>query len=304
MNTSGQKRTAQTRREFLATFATGTVAALGLTRCVSGGRMATGKDFGPAHGIVPPLLTPFTSDGAVDYDAYDRLIDWHVERGVTGVFVICSSSESRHLSEDEALAMARAAVRRANGRINVLAGSSLHADLADNIAMTRRMAETGVDGCFITTPRGLSEEGRSLDDLMLEYYTAVHDAVSCPVYGYEIPGVYHFAPEVLAALGELERFIGLKDTSTRIDIPPDEALAPVRAKLAAVGGTVKILQANTARLLASFELGCTGGINQSANVASSLFVRLHGLWGAGDLESARTTGAHRRDRRNPALRIR
>lgn len=284
MSTSKPEHSAQTRREFLTTVAVGGAAMLGLTRC--GGTVA-GKDFGPAHGIVPPLLTPFTSDGQVDYDAYDRLIDWHVERGVTGVFIICSSSESRHLTEAEALRMAGAAVRRSAGRINVLAGSSLHPDLADNIAMTRRMADTGVDGCFITTPRLQADDSTPIDDRMLGYYTAIHDAVACPVYGYEIPGVYHFAPKVLASLGRLERFIGLKDTSTRIDIPPDEALAPVRAKLAAVDGTVKIMQANTARLLASFEIGCTGGINQSANVASSLFVKLHALWESGDLELAR-----------------
>ncbi len=284
MSTSKPEHSAQTRREFLTTVALGGAAMFGLARC---GGTAAGKDFGPAHGIVPPLLTPFTPDGEVDYEAYDRLIDWHVVRGVTGVFIVCSSSESRHLSEAEALSMARAAVRRADGRINVLAGSSLHVELADNIAMTRRMAETGVDGCFITTPRLPADDSASIDDRMLKYYTAIHDAVSCPVYGYEVPGHPQFAPEVLATLGELERFIGIKDTSTRIDIPPDEALAPVRGKLAAVNGTVKIMQANTARLLASFELGCTGGINQSANVASGLFVKMHDLWKAGDQELAR-----------------
>jgi 4-hydroxy-tetrahydrodipicolinate synthase len=276
-----------TRRDFMKVIGLGALATVAPFGCRSESIDGASKDYTPAYGIVPPLLTPFTEDGSIDYPAYDRLIDWHVARGVTGVFIICSSSESAHLTEPEALKMADAAVRRANDRINILAGSSLHSSLAENIAMTRRMADTGVDGCFITTPRFLPEDGRSLGERMLEYYTSIHDAVQCPVYGYEIPGVYHFEPEVAASLGKLDRFIGIKDTSTRGDIPPAEAIAPVEAKLAATNGTVKIMQANTARVLDSFIIGCTGAINQVANVASSLLVKLHELWEAGEMEQAR-----------------
>ena len=97
------------------------------------------KDFAPAYGIVPPLITPFNDDKSIDWPTYDRLVDWHVERGVDSLFVVCGSSEYFMLSEEEALKLATAAVKRANGRIFIVAGSTIYEDVKKNIAMTKRM---------------------------------------------------------------------------------------------------------------------------------------------------------------------
>jgi len=236
------------------------------------------KNFKPAYGIVPPLITPFNEDLSIDWYAYDRLIDWHIERNVTGLFVVCGSSEYWKLTEDEAIQMAKAAVKRANGRIHILAGSTNYPDddLTKNINMTKRMADTGVDGCFITTPRTIPPQ----DDLMLDYHMKIHDAVNYPLYAYEMPGGtnYKFSPEAFAALGATERFIGIKDTTCD--------LAKVAKKIAAAKGTIKIMQAHTPTLLDSCKLGATGGINTSSNVCPSLFQKLFDLFDAGDLETA------------------
>lgn len=246
------------------------------------------KDFSPAYGIVPPLVTPFRQNKEIDWYAYDRLIDWHIEQGVDGLFVVCGSSEYFTLSEDEAIQLAKAAVRRANGRIHILAGSTNYASdsLERNIAMTKRMGEeVGVDGCFITTPRLMPAE----DAPQLDYFLAIHDAVSCPLYAYEMPhGTrYLFSPSAFAELGKHERFIGIKDTSAPEGRPVEETLAPVKAKLAAAGGTIKILQAHTPYLVESLELGCTGAINIAANVAPRLYAVLYKLWQKRDLDRAR-----------------
>lgn len=234
------------------------------------------KDFSPAYGIVPPLITSFNEDKSIDWPAYDRLVDWHIERGVSGLFVVCGSSEYFRLTEEEALQMATAAVKRANGKIHIVAGSTIYEDIEKNIAMTRRMWETGVDGCFITTPRTVPAD----DKLMLDYHMRIHDAVNCPVYAYEMPGGtnYKFSPEAFAAIGKGKRFIGIKDTTCDLE--------KVRKKLEAAKGTIKIMQAHTPTLLDSFKLGATGGINTSANVAPSLFAKLYDLWQEGDLETA------------------
>jgi 4-hydroxy-tetrahydrodipicolinate synthase len=236
------------------------------------------KNFKPAYGTVPPLISPFNEDKSIDWYAYDKLIDWHIERNVTGLFIVCGSSEYFQLTEDEAVQMAKAAVKHANGRIHILAGSTNHADddLAKNINMTKRMADAGVDGCFITTPRTIPAE----DSLMLDYHMKIHDAVSCPVYAYEMPGGTHykFSPEAFAKIGEGERFIGIKDTTCD--------LATVGKKIKAAKGTIKIMQAHTPTLLDSYKLGATGAINTSANVEPSLFQKLFDLYDAGDLETA------------------
>ena len=234
------------------------------------------KDFSPAYGIMPPLLTPFNEDKSIDFDTYERLIEWHIERRVHSLFVVCGSSEYFALTEDEAIKMAETAVKAAGDRIYIVAGSTIHDNVEDNIAMTKRMGDTGVAGCFITTPRDIPAE----DEPMLEYFLAIHDAVDCPVYAYEMPGGtnYKFSPEAFAEIGKRERFIGIKDTTCDVDI--------VKAKIEAAKGTIKIIDANTPNLFQTLQLGATGGINTSANVCPSLFSKMYRLIQDGDLETA------------------
>lgn len=261
------------------------------------------KDFSPACGIVPPLITPFKADLSIDWDAFDQLVDWHIERGVSGLFVVAGSSEYFRLSEEESLQMASRAVSRAAGRIHVLAGSTnyneypaggsveaFNSNVAKNIAMTNRMSGTGVDGCFITTLRAVPNDGRTLEQIMLDYYLRVHEETNFPLYAYELPGApqgYRFSPAALAQLGLQPRYVGVKDTSTKGDLAdPVAALQPVIDKLAAVGGTIAIMQANTRYLFESWKIGCTGGINTTANVAPRLFSTLYEFWRRGDLDTA------------------
>jgi 4-hydroxy-tetrahydrodipicolinate synthase len=234
------------------------------------------KDFSPAYGIVPPLITTFDENKQINYDTYERLIEWHIARGVTGLFVVCGSSEYFALEEDEAIKMAETAVRVAGDRINILAGSTIYEDVDKNIAMTKRMADTGVKGCFITTPREVPAE----DDLMLEYHRKIHDAVDCPVYAYEMPGGtnYKFSAEAFAELGRWDRFIGIKDTTCNVEM--------VKAKIEAAKGTILIMEANTPNMLETLQLGAVGGINTSANVEPALFAKFVRLVDAGKIDDA------------------
>ena len=58
-------------------------------------------------GVWPVMLTPFTADGAIDWDGVDVLTDWYIESGVAGLFAVCASSEMYHLTEGERYALAR-----------------------------------------------------------------------------------------------------------------------------------------------------------------------------------------------------
>ncbi len=250
------------------------------------------KDVSAAHGIVPPLLTPFTDDGAIDWAAFERLVEWHVAGGVSGLFVVCGSSEVDWLTEDEAVRIALAAVSRAAGSINILAGSTHYRDWKDrekNVAVTKRMEDAGVDGCFLSPPKDLPEDGRSADEQVLEYMFQLHDAVSCPMFAYERPnaaGRYKFSPEAFAKLGE-GRFVGIKDTSALVKEETAEAgLAPIKAKIGAAGESIGIMQAVTKWLLPSWQIGATGACNTTANVAAHLEAKMYLLWEAGDTESA------------------
>jgi 4-hydroxy-tetrahydrodipicolinate synthase len=283
------------RREFLGLAAA--AAAAGLAQCGPSHPVTTStatqhaKDFSTTHGIVPPVITPFTPTGAIDWNAWDALLDWHIEHGVSGLFVNSLSGGIYTLENDEMLRLARTALKRADGRVKVIAGSTPYpyGEIAKNIDLTRSMTDTGVDACVVSTPRSIPLLYRlSIQNPVTNYYLAIHDAVDCDLHAYEIPGSarFHFSPESFARLAAAPRFVGIKDTSTHGRQSLPRAIDPVRRKLVAAKKRMNILQANTPYLLASLQAGCTGGINTTANVAPGLLSRMYSLWKAGDMDGA------------------
>ena len=85
----------------------------------------------------PVLLTPFTPEGAVDYDALSRLIDWYEENGASGLFAVCQSSEVFYLSLAERISIASFIKRRA--RIPVIASGHVSYALDDQLDELRRV---------------------------------------------------------------------------------------------------------------------------------------------------------------------
>jgi dihydrodipicolinate synthase/N-acetylneuraminate lyase len=297
------------------------------------------KDFAPAMGMVPPMITPMNQNLSINYDALNAVVDWHTSQGVSGVFLASGSGEYFHLTEDEVAEMSSRVVAHTMGDVPVLVGATNHLaysqavhhnrvsafrnggslegdlalweqDVADNTAMAQRISATGVDGIFITVPMAVPYELFSdwdpnewiqahtawfssatlplyqrlqadLDEIIVEYYTTIHDAVSCSVYGYEMPGTvynYKFSANAFAALGQLSRTIAVKDTTVSIDA--------VRAKAEAAAGTILVMDANVDNLYDTLQLGSSGSVNTTSNVASGLFVRMQELIDEGRLSTA------------------
>lgn len=297
--------------------------------------LAATKDFTPAFGIIPPMILPMFSDLSIDYDGLMTVIDWHVEQGITAVFLASGSGEYYQLTEDEIVEIATRTVAHVGGAIPVLCGATNHLsyskdafyarfnsgdlngdealydqDVLDNIDMAKRVEDAGVDGIFITIPmavpyekftdwtqtdwraahsnRDLADPGYArlradLDDIIVDYYTQVHDAVACTVWGYEMPGNvagYKFSADGFANLGALDRTIGLKDTTISVDA--------IAAKVVAANGTIQVLDANVDNLYDSLGVGASGAINTTSNVASGLFSREIELYRQGRTTYARS----------------
>ena len=291
------------------------------------------KDFSPAMGVAPPMITPFNTDKSIDWTAFDKIVEWHVEQGVKSIFLVSGSGEYYEITEDEAVQMAQRAMAVVAGAVPILVGATNHAtytkdlfyqnmdnmtlwnqDLADNKTMMQRLEQTGVAGLFITIPQlvplskfsgwsaadfaaahdstgDLREQLRAAYDTpMLEYHTELHDAVSCPVYGYEKPGNvigYKFSADAFNELGKLDRFVAIKDTTCNV--------SAVQAKLAIAEGKIQLMDANVANLYQTLTAGASGTINTTSNVASGLFVKMHELIKSGDsLNAIFASGLHQR----------
>jgi len=226
-----------------------------------------------ADGVWPTMLTPFTADGEVDYEALDRLVEWYLEKGVDGLFAVCQSSEMFYLTTEESVRIAEFVVRKAAGRVPVIASGHISDGFEDQVRELNAMAGTGIDALVLITNRlaGPDESDEKLR-ANLERLLAELPA-DLPLGFYECPYPYKrlVTPELLRWCADSGRFSFLKDTCCDADM--------LRDRMEAVGNSgLKIYNANTTTLLESLKLGISGYSGVMANFHPELYVWLLRNW--------------------------
>ena len=220
------------------------------------------------NGVYPTMITPYTADNKIDYNAVEKLINWYDEKGVAGIFAICQSSEIFFLSLEERLELLKFIVKNAPKNMTIVASGHTANDIETQVYEANKFIEVGIDGyVFISNRFAKADED---DDVLLknvEY--AVNNTPEIGFGVYECPYPYKrlMTPEVLKALGETGKFKFIKDTCCD--------LTQIKAKLDAVEGTgLKIYNANSATLLESLKLGCAGFSGVMANFHPEFYVWL------------------------------
>ncbi len=134
------------------------------------------------RGSYPPLVTPFR-EGAVDYDAYARMVERQVAEGSHGIVVNGTTAEPSTLSIEERNELVRLAVETARGRLPVVAGTGSQSH-ADTIALTAAAEKAGADAVLVVTPYFIRPPQRGL----VEYYVDIGRRTRLPMLIYHIPG--------------------------------------------------------------------------------------------------------------------
>ena len=158
-------------------------------------------------GSIPPLITPFTN-GAVDYDAYRRLVEFHVANGSHGILVNGTSAEPSCLSIEERNRLVSVAMETVNGRVAVIAATGSQS-LAETRQLTEHAADAGVDALLVVTPYYIRPPQRGL----VEYYRQLASGHDTPWMVYHIPGraAVSVTLDTLRALkDQCEHFVGMK----------------------------------------------------------------------------------------------
>jgi 4-hydroxy-tetrahydrodipicolinate synthase len=151
-----------------------------------------------AHGVYIIAATPFTEDGAVDTASLDRLMDFYVGAGITGVTVLGIMGEAPKLTHQEAVALTRQVVRRVNG-LPVIVGVS-SPGFASMGALTRDVMDAGAGGVMIAPPGTLKT-----DDQIVAYFGNAVEAI-----GDDVPFViqdYPYASGVYMAPSAIKRIV-------------------------------------------------------------------------------------------------
>ena len=139
-------------------------------------------------GTFTALVTPFfdvseDAQQAIDWRAFDALIEQQIEGGITGLVPCGTTGESPALTHEEHGAVIRRTVARAKGRALVIAGTGSNAT-RQAAQLSREAQDAGADAVMVVVPyyNKPTQEG------LFRHFVAVAGAVSCPVVVYNIPG--------------------------------------------------------------------------------------------------------------------
>ncbi|MGR9101262.1 MAG: 4-hydroxy-tetrahydrodipicolinate synthase [Gammaproteobacteria bacterium] len=162
------------------------------------------------QGSIVALVTPMVESGAVDNNALEKLVDFHIEQGTDAIVAVGTTGESATLDENEHCEVIRAVVECAAGRIPVIAGTGANST-AEAIALTRRAKEVGADACLLVTPyyNKPTQQGLYL------HFKAIAEAVDIPQILYNVPGrtACDMLPETVGRLCRIDRIVGVKEAT-------------------------------------------------------------------------------------------
>lgn len=162
------------------------------------------------QGVIPPVVTPRTADGAIDVPSLENVTRHLLDGGVTGLFVNGSSGEVTHLTNDERDTVLRTIVGVNAGQVPVLAGA-VEQTTNRVIEEAARAVSLGADGIVATSQyyaiSNAEENGR--------HFRAVAASVDVPVFAYDVPVRTHFKLplDLLLELGRDGVIAGVKDSS-------------------------------------------------------------------------------------------
>jgi 4-hydroxy-tetrahydrodipicolinate synthase len=169
-------------------------------------------DFGR---LVTAMVTPFGEDLQVNWPQVEVLINYLIEIQKSDSIVICGTTgESPTLTEEEKLRLFEVAVKCANGRCKIIAGTGSYAT-ASTIHATQQAEKIGVDGILLVAPyyNRPSQEG------LYQHFKAVAEATKLPIMLYNVPhrtGI-SVSYETTARLAQIPNIVASKEAHADLD---------------------------------------------------------------------------------------
>ena len=221
------------------------------------------------NGVYPTMITPFTADGMVDYEAANRIVKWYLEHNCDGIFAVCQSSEMFFLSLDERIKLAKTVVEEAEGKIPVVASGHCSDSLDEQIKEITEISKTGIDAFVLVSNRFDMHNWGDEEWFKNAKYVLDRIDPNLPLGIYECPTPYKrlLSDDIIKWCVESGRFKFIKDTCC------DPDLLVKRADMLK-GTDLKLFNANAQTTLHSLKAGCAGYSGIMANFHPDVVVWL------------------------------
>jgi 4-hydroxy-tetrahydrodipicolinate synthase len=223
------------------------------------------------------IVTPFTQDNKVNYEALGKMIDFQIENGTDAIIICGTTGESSTLSHEEHDACIRFTVEYTAGRVPVIAGTGSNST-EEAIRLSTHAQASGADGLLLVTPY----YNKATQAGLIEHYTKIAQSVTLPVILYNVPsrtGV-NILPETAVTLAKtVENIVGIKEASGNI--------AQIAKLASQADGCIDIYSGNDNEIVPILSLGGVGVISVLSNVAPKLTHDIVQKYLDGDVETSR-----------------
>lgn len=235
-------------------------------------------NIGWLRGCATALVTPFTSEGAVDDQRLRDLIEYQIAGGVRVLVPCGTTGESATMSDTENELVIRTTIEVARGRAKVIAGAGSNSTAAA-ILKAKAARALGADAVLIVAPyyNKPTQEG------LYAHFRAIAEAVNgLPIVIYNVPGRTSSnisAETALRLAQDVENIVGVKEASGN--------LSQIMEILRNRPENFRVISGDDALTLAMIALGGEGLISVASNEAPELMSRLNDEALAGNWDEAR-----------------
>ncbi|MDD6273599.1 MAG: 4-hydroxy-tetrahydrodipicolinate synthase [Clostridiaceae bacterium] len=226
------------------------------------------------EGIATALITPLDENG-INYEEFGKLIDWQIDNGIDALVICGTTGESSTLEDKEHRDAIAYAVKRAAGRVPIIAGTGSN-DTAYALDLTRFACEAGADAMLVVTPY----YNKTTQGGLIRMFTTLADASTKPLILYNIPsrtGV-NIEPATYAALADHPNIAGIKEANGNISKIVETA--------ALVHGKLDIYSGDDNQIVPIMALGGRGCISVLSNLMPAQTREICTRFWSGDIAGA------------------
>jgi 4-hydroxy-tetrahydrodipicolinate synthase len=228
------------------------------------------------RGSIAPVITPFDSEGNIDFETMKKLINWQIESGSHGISVTGTSGEPSSLTLEERKKVMETAKNTINGRVPFVpaTGSTNH---AETLELTKFAQEIGADAAMVIVPY----YNRPSQHALYKHFKAIADAVDIPIIIYNIPGrtAVNLEVRTMARLVEdCPNIIGVKESNKDFE--------HVNRVLLYCGRDFLLFSGIELLCYPMLAIGGAGSISATANVVPEKVAQMHNAWFEGDVKRA------------------
>ncbi len=207
------------------------------------------------EGAAVALVTPLYEDGSVNYDVYEKLVDFQIENGTDALVVMGTTGESVCMHNEERERLVDITVQRAKGRVPIIVGTGSN-DTNYSIMRSKKAEELGADAVLCVTPY----YNKTSQDGLVQHYNMIADSIDIPVILYNVPsrtGV-NIKPDTYYRLSKHPNIVATKEANGDI--------SSVAKTISLCGDDLTVYSGNDDQTVPLMSLGAKGVISVFSNI--------------------------------------